>query len=42
MCAMEGDRLSGGLAPLIFKLVSRRLWVVRLPAQSDLMKEKKL
>jgi len=27
---MEGDRLSGGIAPLIFKLGSRHIWVVRL------------
>jgi len=25
LCAMEGDRLSGGIAPLIFKLGTRRM-----------------
>jgi len=39
---MEGDRLSGGVAPLIFKLGSRRMWVVRLSALANLLPEKKL
>ena len=42
LCAMEGDRLSVGIAPLIFKLGSRRMWVVRLSALANLLPEKKL
>jgi len=39
---MEADRLSGGMAPLIFKLVSIWMWVVRLSALATIMPEKKL
>jgi len=39
---MEGDRLSGGIAPLIFKLGSRQMWVVRLSDLATLLPEKKL
>jgi len=42
MRAMEGDRLSGGIAPLIFKLGSRWVWVVRLSILATLLPEKKL
>ena len=41
LCAMEGDRLSVGIAPLIFKLGSRRMWVVKLSALANLLPEKK-
>ena len=37
---MEGDRLSGGIAPLIFKLCSRHMIVVRLSALATLLPEK--
>ena len=39
---MEGDRLNGGIAPLIFKLGSRRILVVRVSALATLLLEKKL
>jgi len=39
---MEEDRLSGGIAPLIFKLGSRWIWEVRLSALVTLLPEKKL
>jgi len=39
---MEGDRLSGGIAPLIFKLGSRQMWVVRLSALATLLPDKQL
>ena len=42
LCAVEGDRLSVGIAPLIFKLGSRRLWVVKFSAQANLLPESKL
>ena len=40
--AMEADRLSGGMAPLIFKLVTISMWVVSLSAFATLLPEKKL
>ena len=39
---MEGDRLNGGIAPLICKLRSRQVGVVRLSALATLLPEKKL
>ena len=39
---MEGDRLSGGIAALIFNVASRWMWVVRLSALSTLLPEEKL
>jgi hypothetical protein len=38
--AMEADRLSGGIIPLIFKFGSRGLWVVRLSALTILRPQK--
>jgi len=38
---MEADRLSGGIAPLIFNLGFRCMWVVRLSALASLLPEKK-
>jgi len=40
--AMEAERLSGGMAPLIFKLVPISMWVVSLSALATLLPEKKL
>jgi hypothetical protein len=40
VCAMEGDNLSGGIAPLIFKFGPRQIRVVRLSAQANLLSEK--
>jgi len=37
---MEGDRLSRGITLQIFKLGSRRMWVVRLSALATLLLEK--
>jgi hypothetical protein len=42
ICAMQGDRLSGDIAPLILKLGSKRMWVVRLSALATLLPQKKL
>jgi hypothetical protein len=42
ICAMGADRLSGGIAPLILKLGSIRMWVVRLSALATLLPETKL
>jgi len=42
LCAMEGDRLSVGIAPQVLKLGSRRMWVVKLSAQANLLPESKL
>ena len=42
ICTMEGDRLSGGIAPLIFKIGSREIWVVRLSELPNLLPEEKL
>jgi hypothetical protein len=42
ICAMVGERLSGGKAPLIFKLGSIWMWVVRLSALATLLPDKKL
>jgi len=39
---MEGDRVGGGIAPLICKLGSRQMIVVRLCALATLLPEKKL
>jgi hypothetical protein len=39
---MEADRLSGGIAPVVFKRASMWLWVVRLSVLATLMPEKKL
>ena len=36
VCAMEVDSLIGGIAPLILKLGSRQMWVVRLSALATL------
>jgi len=36
VCATEADRLIGGIAPLILKLGSRRMWMVRLSALATL------
>jgi len=38
---MEGDRLSGGIAPLMCKFVSRQMIVVRLSVQDILLPDKK-
>jgi hypothetical protein len=38
---MEGGRLSEGIAPLIFKLCSREMWVVRLSTLATLLPERK-
>jgi len=40
--AMEADWLSGGMAPLIFKLASISMRVVSLSAWATLLPEKKL
>jgi hypothetical protein len=39
---MEGDRLSGGIAPLMCKFVSRRMIVVGLSVQDTLLPYKEL
>jgi len=39
---MEAERLSGSMAPLTLKLVSTRMWVLRLSALATLLPEKKL
>ena len=39
---MEGDKLSGGIGPLIFNLGSKQMWLVRLYALATLLPEKKL
>jgi len=39
---MGADRLSGGIAPLIFKLGFRWMWVVRLSALATLLPEIKV
>jgi hypothetical protein len=39
---MKGDMLSGGTAPLIFKLGSRQMSVVRLSALATLLLKEKL
>jgi len=38
---METHRLSGGIAPLNFKLGTRQTWVVRLNPLSTLLPDKK-
>jgi len=42
MCAIEADRLSGGIAPPIFKLGPRQMSLVSLFALVTLLPEKKL
>jgi hypothetical protein len=39
---MVADRLSGGIAPLVFKIGSRKMLVVRLSALATFLPEKKL
>jgi hypothetical protein len=40
--AMEADRLSGDIAPLILKLGSIRMWMVRLSALATSRPQKNL
>ena len=40
VCAMEADRLNGGIAPLILKLDSRRMSVVTLADLATLWPQK--
>jgi len=42
LCDMAADSLSGGIVPMILKLRSRQMLVVRLSALATLMLEKKL
>jgi len=42
MSFKEGDRLSGGITPLIYKLGCRPMWVIRVSALAALLPVKKL